>query len=246
MDTNMDTSKFKFKLGDIVEVVSLREDMNESRYFDIGFTGKITDFQIDDTVDGNQLAYYVERTDWTDGWWVSEDSLELIHRPVPELPERKRGFEKISDDQWATDGISTSPEFLIMPKRKTKRSAGYDIHSLTNFTLRPRESIKLPTGLKAFMEDNNVLFIAPRSSLGFKYRLQLDNTIGVIDADYFDNESNEGHIWIKVTNDGDKDLTIKTGDAFAQAIFVKYDICDDDSFDEGETRVGGIGSTNTH
>ena len=242
----MDTSRFKFKLGDEVEVVSLREDLDESSYFDIGFSGIIKDFIIEDGVEGNNLLYDVERHGEFDRWWVSEDSLELVEEGAQRLSEKKRGFEKISDNQWSVDGIITSPEFLIMPKRKTKRSAGYDIHSLTDFTLRPRESIKLPTGLKSFMEDNNVLLIAPRSSLGFKYRLQLDNTIGVIDADYFDNESNEGHIWIKVTNDGDKDLTIKTGDAFAQAIFVRYDICDDDSFDEGETRVGGIGSTNSN
>lgn len=130
---------------------------------------------------------------------------------------------------------------IILPKRATKFSAGYDIFSPIDFVLRPGETIKIPTGIRVSMNSDLVFLIFPRSSLGFKYRLQLDNTVGVIDADYF-NADNEGHIFVKITNDSkDKTLELSKNNAFCQGVFMKFYLTSDDST-EAE-RTGGIGST---
>lgn len=130
---------------------------------------------------------------------------------------------------------------IKLPERKTKLSAGYDIASPLDFTLNPGEIIKIPTGLKCHMKENNVLLIHVRSSVGFKYHTILSNVTGVIDADYCDNENNEGHIFVKLVNHGDKIFTVKSGNDIVQDVFMKYDITDDD-IASGE-RIGGIGST---
>lgn len=89
--------------------------------------------------------------------------------------------------------------------------------------MEPGQSIKIPTGVRVILDEDKFLLVAPRSSLGFKYRLQLDNTVGIIDADYCRAE-NQGHIFIKITNDSLKQntLTVKKGDAFAQGIIMSY------------------------
>lgn len=131
---------------------------------------------------------------------------------------------------------------IKLPQRATKSSAGYDFYSPIPFTLKPGETIKIPTGIRCQMQENYVLLLFPRSSLGFKYRLGLDNTVGVIDADYY-YALNEGHIFIKITNNSqDKTLEIKAGEAFAQGIFLAYGITIDDN--TTDPRVGGFGSTN--
>lgn len=131
---------------------------------------------------------------------------------------------------------------IILPKRATKFSAGYDFFSPIDFVLKPGETIKIPTGIRVSMNDDLVLLIFPRSSLGFKYRLQLDNTVGVIDADYF-NADNEGHIFVKLTNDSkDKILEQPKNQAICQGIFIKYYLTNDDEVDV--ERKGGLGSTN--
>ena len=161
-------------------------------------------------------------------------------------------FEKISYKNFETSMLDIDKSFdktyikdvydnIKIPKRATKLSAGYDFCSTLEFILMPKEEIKIPTGIRAKMKDNEVLLIFPRSSLGFKYRFQLNNSIGVIDADYY-NSDNEGHIFIKMFNGGDKDIEIKLGNAFAQGIFLNYNLTDDD--DASNTRNGGIGSTN--
>lgn len=163
-------------------------------------------------------------------------------------------FEKVSFEQFyldTKDFLNLNEEEtkkiydkIILPKRATKYSAGYDFFTYKDLTLKPNETIKIPTGIRCKIEDSYVLLITPRSSLGFKYRLQLDNTIGVIDADYY-NAKNEGHIFIKVTNDSkdeNKILSIKSFEGFAQGIFVQYGITIDDEV--SEERVGGLGSTN--
>lgn len=133
-------------------------------------------------------------------------------------------------------------EDIKMPKRATKGSAGYDFFSPFDFALKPGESIMIPTGIRCKMDDDQVLLIFPRSGMGFKYRLQLDNTVGVIDSDYYYSD-NEGHIMAKITNDGreGKTLEVKKGQAFMQGIVVRYCIADDDSTDG--VRNGGFGST---
>lgn len=129
---------------------------------------------------------------------------------------------------------------IKLPKRATMFSAGYDIFSPIDFVLKKGETIKIPTGIRCRMNEDVVLMVYPRSSLGFKYRLMLDNTIGVIDSDYF-NSDNQGHIFIKFTNQGSKDLDIKKGMAFAQGIFMNYLLTEDD--DVQTFRNGGLGST---
>ena len=132
---------------------------------------------------------------------------------------------------------------IVLPKRATKGSAGYDFFAPYDFSLCPGETIKIATGIRVRIDEGWFLGIFPRSSLGFKYRLQLDNTVGIIDSDYY-NALNEGHIFIKLTNDSHTGLTVsvKKGEAFAQGIFIPFGITiDDDACDE---RTGGMGSTN--
>lgn len=133
-------------------------------------------------------------------------------------------------------------EGLRLPRRATAGSAGYDFYAPFSFTLRPGESIKIPTGIRAGIKEGWVLKLYPRSGLGFQYRLQMDNTVGIIDSDYF-NSDNEGHIFIKITNDSreGKTLTVSRGTGFAQGIFLEYGITEDD--DAEGLRNGGFGST---
>ncbi len=133
-------------------------------------------------------------------------------------------------------------EALKLPKRATKGSAGYDFFAPFDIVLNPGETIKIPTGIRAWMEDCYVLQLFPRSGLGFKYRLQLNNTVGIIDSDYF-NSDNEGHIFAKITNDTNenKQVVIHQGEAFMQGIFIPYGITMDDEVTE--IRNGGFGST---
>jgi len=161
-----------------------------------------------------------------------------------------RGFEKVSEQQWMNtiENDVSNEEWLQqyidlnLPKRGTSKSAGYDVFAPYTFTLQPDDVIKIPTGIKSYMQNDEVLKAFPRSSLGFKYFLRFANSIPVIDSDYFNNENNEGHIFIKLRNEGSKPLTINKGDGMCQVIFEKYLLADGDSFD-GEVRKGGIGST---
>lgn len=165
-----------------------------------------------------------------------------------------RGFEKISIEQWIKD---IKDEFYLdsviatemyknisLPKRATAHSAGYDFFSPIEFELEPNKDIKIPLGIKSYMQEGEVLLIHPRSSLGFKYYCKIANEIPVIDGDYYDNEKNEGHIWLKIRNEGDITMKINEGDAICQGIFMPYLLSDGDSF-EGNKRVGGMGSTTT-
>lgn len=149
-------------------------------------------------------------------------------------------FFKVSKEEYLKSGTEEAFNSVILPKRATSGSAGYDFFAPESFSLTPSETIKIATGVRVKIDECWVLKIYPRSSLGFKYRLRLDNTVGIIDSDYF-NADNEGHIFIKITNCGDKPLCIEKGKAFAQGIFIEYGITVDD--DCSTTRTGGIGST---
>ena len=131
---------------------------------------------------------------------------------------------------------------IKLPKRATTGSAGYDFFTPFTFTLKPGETIKIPTGIRAKMDENWVLKLYPRSGLGFKFRLQLNNTVGIIDSDYF-NSDNEGHIFAKITNDSNEEkvLSVEKGAGFMQGIFLEYGITVDDDADG--VRNGGFGST---
>lgn len=146
-------------------------------------------------------------------------------------------FKEISREEAA--GIY---EDIILPVRGTAGSAGYDFKMPVSLTLKPGETAKIPTGIRARMENGWVLMVFPRSGLGFKYKLQLNNTVGIIDSDYF-NSDNEGHIFIKMTNDSNEGKTIelKKGDGFAQGIFVPFGLTEDDECTAD--RNGGFGST---
>ena len=162
-------------------------------------------------------------------------------------------FQKVSYEQF-TEGwidtfgatnaeeIKTIYDHIKLPKRATSVSAGYDFYAPVTLTMKPGETVKVPTGIRVEMEENWVLKCYPRSGLGFKYRLQLNNTVGIIDSDYFYSD-NEGHIFAKITNDTNENKTVEIpeGTGFMQGIFVEYGITVDD--DVTSVRNGGFGST---
>ena len=161
-------------------------------------------------------------------------------------------FEKVSFAQFcqafmddfggSNEEIKRIYDSIELPKRATSGSAGYDFYTPVDINLSPGQTVKIPTGIRAKMDEDWVLMIFPRSGLGFKYRLQLNNTVGIIDSDYY-NSDNEGHIFIKITNDSneDKSLSVPAGGGFAQGLFIPYGITEDDSSDG--SRNGGFGST---
>lgn len=160
-------------------------------------------------------------------------------------------FFKVSKEQFVKDWTDTFAdakeadkiyEEIKLPKRATTGSAGYDFFSPLTFTLKPGETIKIPTGIRVQIDEGWVLKCYPRSGLGFKYRLQLNNTVGIIDSDYYFSD-NEGHIFSKITNDSNenKEMTVQAGEGFMQGIFVEYGITVDD--DTEGIRNGGFGST---
>ena len=165
-------------------------------------------------------------------------------------------FEKVSYEQFYSAAceymdrygssdrqqIQSAYDALPLPQRATSGSAGYDFKAPFGFTLKPGQTITIPTGIRVRIDDGWWLGCFPRSGLGFKYRLQLDNTVGVIDSDYY-GASNEGHIFAKLTNDSKegKDVTVQAGDSFMQAVFIPYGITYSD--DANGVRDGGMGST---
>lgn len=162
-------------------------------------------------------------------------------------------FEKVSFDEFLSGISDVMPDItqeevedmyneLKLPKRATTGSAGYDFFAPYEFVIEPGKTVKIPTGIRAKMEESWVLSIYPRSGLGFKYRLQLNNTVGIIDSDYYYSD-NEGHIFIKLTNDTNENKTVKVekGNGFAQGIFTQYGITIDDEVTT--VRNGGFGST---
>lgn len=165
-------------------------------------------------------------------------------------------FEKVSRERFISDYESTLTfnrynlnldkvyDSIVLPKRATAGSAGYDFFLPEKFDidLAPEQSITVPTGIRCKIDDGWMLAIFPRSGLGFKYQMELSNTVGIIDSDYYD-AKNEGHIMIKVVNRSihNKRLIVEAGQAFAQGIFIPYGITVSD--DAKGIRVGGFGST---
>lgn len=164
-------------------------------------------------------------------------------------------FEKVSLDTFIRDfyeaheGSKVSEvllkqcyEYLPLPKRATSGSAGYDFYLPYGIYLRPHNSIKIVSGYKIRLDEGYVLKLYPRSSLGFKYKLSLDNTVGIIDSDYYNNPRNEGHIIDFLTNHSNETLFLDAGDRYIQGIIEKFYITESDN--TTEKRVGGFGSTN--
>ena len=135
-----------------------------------------------------------------------------------------RDFEKISFKQFCKDIKEDRKMYddYKFPIRDSKSTAGYDIFLIQDIEIKPNEIIKLPTGIKAYFEDDEVLLILVRNSAGFRHNIRLVNQVGVIDADYYNNKDNEGHIFIKIQNEGQETVKFKAGEAIAQGIFLKY------------------------
>ncbi len=169
------------------------------------------------------------------------------------MAKRIAQFHKVSYEQFKEGVRACFPEHeegdiqdiyndIALPRRATSGSAGYDFYIPFSIILRPGEAVKIPTGIRVEMHDDWVLKCYPRSGLGFKYRLQLNNTVGIIDSDYFYSD-NEGHIFARITNDSNegRTLELEAGKGFMQGIFVEYGITLDD--DVTAVRNGGFGST---
>lgn len=164
-------------------------------------------------------------------------------------------FEKVSWTQFQKDYVDTFGEGetidmddvkniyddINLPVRATSGSAGYDFKSPINFKLKPGSTIKIPTGIRVKIDDGWVLKCYPRSGLGFKYKMRMANVVPIIDSDYYYSD-NEGHIFLKLSNEGEKDISINSGDKIIQGVFVPYGITYDDCVNK--TRNGGFGSTN--
>lgn len=163
------------------------------------------------------------------GWWFCLDE-ELCGL-------RKRGFEVVS---------AYGDKNIRLPQRKTAMSAGYDIEAAAEVLLAPHQVTLVPTGLKAYMGADEYLGIHVRSGFSIKNMVSCVNDEGIIDADYYNNEENEGHIMIALFNHGDMPITVRPGTRIAQGIFYRYLTVDDDSAGNGEKRSGGFGSTGEH
>ena len=166
--------------------------------------------------------------------------------------QRVGEFEKVSFKQfkqaWEKIFVDTETEIkniyesINLPVRATNGSAGYDFFTPLELHLAPKQTMLIPTGVRVKIENGWFLGVFPKSGLGFKYRLQLDNTVGIIDSDYY-NSDNEGHIFVKITNDSaeNKTLELKVGSSICQGIFLPFGITYDDN--ASAVRNGGLGST---
>lgn len=164
-------------------------------------------------------------------------------------------FEKISEaqffkdfEEYISDEVLDTRDALAvynaikLPQRATKGSAGYDIFAPYDIEIPPKGTVKIPTGIRVHLDNDKFLAVYPRSGLGFKYKMQLYNSIGVIDEDYVFSD-NEGHIWCKFYNDSPdgKTIAIKQGEGMCQGIIQQFFKVYDDETDG--IRNGGIGST---
>lgn len=161
-------------------------------------------------------------------------------------------FEKISYKQWCKDCLDRDEVLMCelqkfydnikLPQRATIGSAGYDIFAPYDIEIPPKGTIKVPTGIRVLLDSDKFLAIYPRSGLGFKYKMQLFNSVGIVDSDYSQSD-NEGHIWAKFYNDSPdgKTITIKQGEAMCQGVIQQFFKTDND--EANGIRNGGIGST---
>lgn len=150
---------------------------------------------------------------------------------LSKLVERPRGFEVVRGFE---------DKNVQLPERATMFSAGYDFRSLDDVIIKPHERATVATGVKSFMLPDEVLLLFPRSSLGIKKGVTLANGVAVIDADYYNNAKNDGHIFICLHNFSNEEQKIETGERIAQGIFQTYRSCGDLP---SNTRTGGTGST---
>ena len=151
-----------------------------------------------------------------------------------------RGFEKVSKNEFSK--YSENFESIIIPKRGTNNSAGYDFYIPFDISIKPNEKVIVASGIKAYMNPNEVLFIVIRSSLGIKHGMRLLNQVGVIDSDYYNNPDNEGHILIGLENTSNEVINFNAGDRIVQGIFLNYLTALNEEKPKVK-RLGGIGST---
>lgn len=150
-----------------------------------------------------------------------------------------RKFEKISFEQFKKD-VKDDKELYdsyMLPRRETIHAAAYDFFALYDYVLKPGEIKKIPTGVKVIMEDEDALLLLDRSSMGFKWNVRMCNQVGVIDGDYYNNADNEGHMWIRIQNEGTEDYVVKAGEGMCQGMFIKYLKTDDDEETEFVNRT---------
>lgn len=147
---------------------------------------------------------------------------------------KTRGFEIVKPNMRKTDGE------IKLPTRGTEKAMAYDFYANASYTIKPNEIAKIWTDVKAYMQNNECLILNVRSSMGGKFMLA--NTQGWIDADYYENESNDGNIGIFLKNISDKPFNIVKGDRIAQGAFFNFLVADNGNTDN--KRIGGFGSTN--
>ena len=146
----------------------------------------------------------------------------------------ERGFELVSR-------VKDDPHYRL-PRRMTKHSAAYDFFSPITRIIAPGESIRIPTGIKVYMGEDEVFYFFTRSGWGTKYGIVLRNNVAVLDSDYYDNPDNEGEVYITLCNTGEESFQIQRGDRYCQGVFQKF-LTAGPEFDEGHERKGGLGST---
>lgn len=146
-----------------------------------------------------------------------------------------RGFKVVKDEFRKNKGE------IKLPQRATKNSAGYDVYTPCDIVLKPNEKKMFFTDIKAYMQEDEVLYLHIRSSLGAKKGIVLSNITGVIDSDYYENKDNDGNIGLPLWNTSDETVEIKRGERVCQFVFSKYLVADND--DVTETRNGGFGSS---
>ena len=160
-------------------------------------------------------------------------------------------FEKVSQkvaDEFCKNsttfcGLRAALDKIQMPSRSTGLSAGYDFCLPFDCTISAGESLLIPTFFKVQLDADKVLEVYPRSSLGIKRGLMLANTVGIIDADYYGNPDNEGHIMICLQNMSSKTVKLQRGERFCQGIIKQYFLVEGDEYGVGAKRTGGIGSS---
>lgn len=165
-------------------------------------------------------------------------SFKQFHNDLSDV--MKDEFCVACDMELEKDHIKQCYENVSLPTRATTHSAGYDFVAPHQIYLKPGESIKIPTGIRVQIEPGWFLMCTPKSGLGFKYKVRLANTVGIIDGDYYQSD-NEGHIFCKLLNEGDATLSVAPGKSFMQGIFLPYGVTYDDEVDA--IRNGGFGST---
>ena len=165
------------------------------------------------------------------------------------MTKRTRGFEEVSDKhkEHGKTIIAHGKEITIypdvqLPARADVGSAEYDFYSPVDMLLLPAQKTIIPTNVKAYMLDDEVLELYPRSSMGIKKGLMLSNTVGIIDSSYYNNESNEGNIGLPLLNTSGRAIEIKKGDRLCQGIFKKYLVADEETVLK-DKRTGGTGSS---